>query len=167
MCHSHVFFQFYSSDLLVLACHMRVRLLMLHLSQSRLLHVSQTLCVLHVSKISCVKSGVLHRNKTWQVQSYSTLLYCMVILVYQIPVSLIHYSTGLLSLTFDILHHGLNMCTAMCTKKVLIEIIILKALENTIANSSILLVTSIPIHHSNHCITPTEQQKRERQQDMN
>ena len=36
------------------------------------------------------------------------------------------------------------------------EIIILKVLEHTIANSSILLVTSIPIHRTCHCIIPTE-----------
>ena len=49
----------------------------------------------------------------------------------------------------------------------LIEIILLKALEHTITNSGILLVTSIPIHHRSHCITPTEQQEYDQQQDMN
>ena len=53
----------------------RVRLLVLHSSQNQVLHASQTLYVLHVSqtqlsdlhasKISCVKSGMLHVNKTW------------------------------------------------------------------------------------------------------
>ena len=57
--------QFYLSDLSELACHVRVRLLMLHSSQSQVLHMSYSLCVLHVSKISRVKSGVLHENKTW------------------------------------------------------------------------------------------------------
>ena len=41
--------QFYSSDLLELACHTQVRLPMLDLSQSRVLHASLTLCVLHAS----------------------------------------------------------------------------------------------------------------------
>ena len=39
--------------------------------------------------------------------------------------------------------------------KVLLEIINLKAFEHTIANSSILLVTSIPTHRRSHCISPT------------
>ena len=83
MCAIHVcVVQFYSSGLLELTCHMRVRVLMLYLSLSQVLHASYTLCILHGSKILCVKSGVLYKNKTWQVQSYSTLLYCIVILVY-------------------------------------------------------------------------------------
>ena len=49
----------------------------------------------------------------------------------------------------------------------LLEIIILKALEHIIANSSILLVTSTPIHHKSHYITPTEQSKHKQQQEMN
>ena len=49
----------------------------------------------------------------------------------------------------------------------LLEIIILKALEHTIANSSIMLVTSIPIHRRSYCIPPTEQQKHGRQQSIN
>ena len=118
MCAIHVcVFQFYSSDLSELTYYTQVIFLMLHLSQSRVLHMSQTLCVLHASKILHVKSGVLQGNNTWRVQSYSTLLYCMVVLVYQIPVSSVHYSTGLFSLTLDVLHHGLNTCTAMCTMK--------------------------------------------------
>ena len=51
--------------------------------------------------------------------------------------------------------------------EVLLEIIMLKALEHTIANSSILLVTSIPIHCRSHCITPNEERKHERQQGTN
>ena len=109
--------QFYSSDLSKLACHTRVRLLVLHSSQSQVLHVSQTLCILHVSKILHVKSGVLHGNKTWRGQSYSISLYCVIVLVYQIPVSLLHYSTRLFQPILDILHHGLNTCTATCITK--------------------------------------------------
>ena len=109
--------QFYQSDLLKLACHMRVRFLVLHSSQIRVLYVSQTLCILHARKTLRVKSGVLHRNKTWQIQSYCTLLYWVVILVYQIPLSLVHYSIALISLTIDILHHGMNTCTATCIMK--------------------------------------------------
>ena len=51
--------------------------------------------------------------------------------------------------------------------KALLDIIVLKSLEYTIANSSILLVTSILIHRRSHFITPTEWQKHEWQQDMN
>ena len=74
--------QFYSGVLSELMCQTQVRLLVLHSSQSRVIHESYTSCVLHVSNISLVKFGVLHGNETWRVQSYSTLLYCVVILVY-------------------------------------------------------------------------------------
>ena len=56
--------QFYSSDVLELVCHTQVRL-----------------CVPCILVRFCVKSGVLHLNKAWGVQSYSTLLYCVVILI--------------------------------------------------------------------------------------
>ena len=79
--HAHVV-QFYSGVLSELMCQTSVRLLVLYLSQSRVLHKSYTSSVLHVSKISLVKFGVLHGNETWRVQSYSTLLYYVVILVY-------------------------------------------------------------------------------------
>ena len=69
--------QFYLSDLSELACHTRVILLM------RVKYYMQVrLCVLQVSKNLHVKSDMFHGNKTWQVQCYSTLLYCMVVLVY-------------------------------------------------------------------------------------
>ena len=57
--------QFYLGVLSEFMCHTRVRLLLLHSSQSRVLHESYSLCVLHVSTISLVKFDVLHGNETW------------------------------------------------------------------------------------------------------
>ena len=58
-------------------------------------------------------------------------------------------------------------CVEYVHYKALQLIIKLNALEHAITNSSILLATSIPIYHRSHCITPTEQRKREWLQDTN
>ena len=137
--------QFNLSDLSELTCHTQVRLLMLHSSQSQALHMSQTLCVLHMSNIQHVKSNVLHGNKTWRVQSYRTLLYCVVVLVYWMPVNLVHYSTRLFSLTLDILHHRLNACMAICTTKHYQKLLYLKHL---ITQLQIIAFCQLPLFRS-------------------